>query len=304
MSMAADQICSPRTSMRLPLSMSLRSQFSAAKYLRHLAATLGLLLHPLCIATMAGEPVRLPDTEITRFGAYTGWLIDPTTRYAHAVLGDAVEAGGFVVERNGQRLIFRLGRDAVFEDLRLRFADLDGDGVPEIIIVKSYLTRGSAIAVYKIGANAIEPLAESEAVGTANRWLNPVGVADFTGSGEVMIAAIITPHLTGSLRLYRLAGNRLVETVRKDGYTNHVIDSRNLDLAHLVDIDGDGVTDIVIPTVDRRHVAAVSFAGGVAREIGRRQAKGRIEALAPRGHGAFTATTRAGTAIIRFKGRR
>ncbi|AVO47349.1 hypothetical protein [Phreatobacter cathodiphilus] len=94
---------------------------------------------------------RLPDTETTRAGGLTAWLIDPTTRYAHGVLGDAIEAGGFVVERGGRSLHHRLGPDAVFEDRRVRLVDLGG-GSPAALVVKSYLRRGAALAAYAIGA--------------------------------------------------------------------------------------------------------------------------------------------------------
>ncbi|WP_291824033.1 hypothetical protein, partial [Bosea sp. (in: a-proteobacteria)] len=182
------------------------------------------------------------------------YLVDPTTRYGHGVLGDAIEAGGFVVERDGQRLLFRLGPDAVFEDRRVRLADLDGDGQPEAIVVKAYLDRGAALAVYRIGRHAIEPLAESPAIGQRNRWLNPVGVADFAGSGQAMLAAVVTPHLAGSLRLYRLSGTALVEVSRIDGFTNHRLGERDLDLAQIGDLDEDGTPDIVIPSLSRQDL--------------------------------------------------
>jgi hypothetical protein len=224
----------------------------------------------------AQDLLRLPDGEVTRSAGITANLVDPTTRYGHGVLGDAIEAGGFAVERDGQRLLFRLGADAVFEDRRVRLADLDGDGQPEAIVVKAYLDRGAALSVYRIGRHAIEPLAESAAIGQRNRWLNPVGVADFTGSGQAMLAAVITPHLAGSLRLYRLAGSALVEVSRIDGFTNHRLGERDLDLARIGDIDGDGNPEIVIPSLSRQDLAAIGFKGGRAVILGKAAVKQRV----------------------------
>jgi hypothetical protein len=260
----------------------------------------------LCIAlgialvrpAAAQAPERLPDGEVTRTAGLSAWLIDPTLRYAHGVLGDAVEAGGFAVERDGVLLLHRLDADAVFEDRRVRLDDLDGDGLPEAIVVKSRLAAGASIAVYRIGPDAIAPLAESAPIGQPNRWLNPVGVADFTGTGERTIAAVVTPHLAGSLRLYRLAGSALVEVTRIDGYTNHVIGSRDLDLALVRDVDDDGTPEIVLPTRDRRAVAAISFHGGSATEVARVPVDGRISTIEAAGDRAVGVTTDAGDTRI------
>ncbi|MGQ3359039.1 MAG: hypothetical protein ACT6XY_08490 [Phreatobacter sp.] len=231
---------------------------------RHLLAGFTASLAAPALAQSA--PQRLPDTETTRAGGMTAWLSDPTTRYAHGVLGDAIEAGGFVVERGGRALHHRLGPEAVFEDRRVRLVDLGG-GTPAALVVKSYLRRGSALAAYAIGEEAITPLAESAAIGTPNRWLNPVGVADFTRTGAPLVAAVVTPHIAGSLRLYRREGARLEEVARLDGVTNHIIGSRDLDLGRISDVDGDGLPEIVLPSLDRLRLVAVSFAGGTGRIV-------------------------------------
>jgi hypothetical protein len=232
------------------------------------------------VARGANDLPRLPDGETSRWGDFSAYLIDPTTRYRHGVLGDGIEAAGFAVEEgHGRRLIYRLGDDAVFEDRRVRLVDLDGDRRPEAMVVKSYLSRGSALAIYALRGDLIEPIAESTPIGAPHRWLNPVGAANFVGTGETTIAAVITPHLAGSLRLFRLSGGALTEIARIDGVTNHIIGTRNLDLARIDDADGDGVPDIVLPSLDRHALAAVSFRGGKGVVIRSKRVQGRVLAL-------------------------
>lgn len=205
---------------------------------------------------------KLPDAIITESRGITAWLVDPTLRYAHGVLGDAIEAGGFVVMNNGKQLYYKLGENAVFEDRRVRLVDIDGDGKLEAIIIKSYLNRGACIAIYKIEAEKIVPFVESEAIGSPNRWLNIIGSDEFTQKGKITIAAVITPHLAGSLRLYEFKNNQLTEINRVNGYTNHIIGERNLDLFAIANLQHDTVKSIVIPTLDRQSLAVINFKNG------------------------------------------
>jgi hypothetical protein len=247
------------------------------------------------------RPALLPDTEITRNGSLRAWLIDPTTRYGHAVLGDAIEAGGFAVERDGRLAIHRLPEDSVFEDRRVRLVDVDGDGKPEALVVRARLDRGASLALYRLLPDRIEPLAEGPVIGTRHRWLNPVGVADFAGAGRPLVAAVVTPHLAGSLRLYRLAGDTLAEVARLDGYTNHIIGSRDLDLAAVVPSSRHGGKDIVLPTLDRRHLARIVLEDGALREVRRWPLAGRIERLASGpGNGRVTARQAGGAQVVRI----
>ncbi|MCZ8187573.1 MAG: hypothetical protein O9308_14445 [Beijerinckiaceae bacterium] len=240
----------------------------------------------------------LPDTEISASGPYKAWLIQPTTRYDHAVLGDGIEAGGFAVEHGRIRLAFTLPSDAVFEDRRVRLADLDGDGVPEAIVVKAYLERGAVIAVYRILKDRIEPLAESPAIGIRNRWLNPVGIADFTGSGEPMIAAVVNPHLAGSLRLYRLGKGVLDEVARIDGYTNHILGSRDLDLGRVVRLARRNPPLVVLPTRDRNALALVSFQDANPRIVRQWPVNARIDGLRIEGSSRARLSTTSGGRLI------
>ena len=196
----------------------------------------------------------------------SAWLTDPTTRYGHGVLGDGIEAGALTLRtRAGRILTHRLSGDSVFEDLKPRIVTLD-DG-PAVLVVRSYLARGTALALYRVAKGRIETLAQSEPIGQPYRWLNPVGAGDFDGDGRIEIAAVVTPHLSGKLTLYRREGAMLARIAEQSGYSTHLIGSTVLAMRAITDIDGDGVVDIVLPSLDRRRLIAVSFAGGKSREF-------------------------------------
>lgn len=211
------------------------------------------------------RPGMLPDGEITlgRARIREAYLAGPTTRYRHGILGDAVEASGFrVLTASGNTIAFRLPTDSVFEDRRVRLWDIDGDGAAEAVAIRSYLDRGAALAVYRLDGKRIVPLAETPALGIPNRWLNPIGVADFDGDGRLEVALVTTPHIGGTLKLYRLESGRLVEAFRRFGFSNHRIGSRELDLSAVLDFDGDGVMDIAVPDTTRTSLMVVTFVRG------------------------------------------
>ncbi|MDX1709591.1 MAG: VCBS repeat-containing protein [Rhodovibrionaceae bacterium] len=194
------------------------------------------------------------------------WLIAPTARYGHGVLGDATEAGGlFVRGSDGGTYRYMLPEDAVFEDLQPRLADLDGDGLSEVIVVKSYLASGAALALYGLRDGALQPLDETPPVGHANRWLNPAGTADFDGDGHEDVAYVETPHIGGTLHVYRFVGQRLEPVASRAGFSNHAIGSRALDLSHAGDLDADGRAELILPGMGRRTLAVVSLDEGELR---------------------------------------
>ena len=124
----------------------------------------------LLLAALAAAPA---GAEITgaRYAA-------PTSRYAHGVLGDAVEYGALELTlANGRTRRIILPESRVFEDLAPRLADVDGDGAPEVIAVDTDLDRGARLSIYdETGLVAATPY-----IGTRFRWLAPLGAADLDG---------------------------------------------------------------------------------------------------------------------------
>ncbi|MEP4379036.1 MAG: VCBS repeat-containing protein [Alphaproteobacteria bacterium] len=207
----------------------------------------------------------LEDGDVTYGGSdiARAWLTDPTERYAHGVLGDAIEAGGLALERaDGGIARYKLDAGSVFEDRRVRLIDLDGDGRDEAIVVQSYLDAGAALAVFGLADSGVAFLSEVPAIGRANRWLNPVGAADFDGDGWTEIAFVETPHIGGTLRLYEFRDRTLHADHAARGFSNHGIGSREQDLAAVHDWTGDGVADIAVPGARRRALRFVTFADG------------------------------------------
>jgi len=196
------------------------------------------------------------------------WLVQPTLRYGHGALGDKIEAGGFKVRlTDGRELVYALAEQYVFEDLSPRLADVDGDGLDEIILVRSSLSEGAAVSIYRVGERRLEHFAVSPSIGHAYRWLNPVGVADFDADGEMDVAVVEMPHLGRSLVIYSRTAARLKERGRLAGFSNHDMGSVILDLSVSFDVNDDGVVDMILPDEERRLIQAMTFKGGEFKRL-------------------------------------
>jgi hypothetical protein len=180
---------------------------------------------------------------------------DPTTRYRHGILGDAIEHGTLLVQKSdGRAVSISLPQSDVFEDTAPRLADMDGDGTNEVIVVQSNQRLGAKLAIYdETGLVAATPY-----IGRSNRWLAPLGAADIDGDGAVEVAYIDRPHLAKTLRIWRFANGKLVHAADLAGYTNHRIGER--------DIAGgirtcNGTPEMIVATADWSRLVAITFDG-------------------------------------------
>lgn len=214
----------------------------------------------------------LPDAEIVlgKMGIRSAWFADPTRRYDHGVLGDAIEAASLVaMDETKKRHKLALGPDSVFEDRKPRLGDLDGDGQDEIIVVRSYLDRGAALSIVKLTGHGIEVKGETPPIGRAHRWLNPAGIADFDGDGRAEVAIVVTPHIGGILQFWEFRKGRMKRERQLRGFSNHAIGSRVQEMSAVADFDGDGVPDLALPAQDRRSIRIISLAEGAVAELAR-----------------------------------
>lgn len=225
----------------------------------------------------------LPDGAVARFisagGTFRAWYVLPTRRYRHGVLGDAVEAGGLrLVLPDGVSVEHALGPDQVFEDLTPRLADVDRDGVPEVLAILSDRRQGASLAVYKLDrARArLDLMASTGFIGTPNRWLNPIGIADFNGDGRADVALVRTPHIGGMLEIWTFEKGGLVLVASRPGHSNHAIGSRVLHMAAVADLDGDGAPELVVPDDTRTRLSILAVAGNRIRPLAGIDLPGRI----------------------------
>ncbi len=173
-------------------------------------------------------------------------------RYAHGVLGDAIEATRVLyLERHDLSLLRALSIAAphVVEDITLR--PLAWNGGTALLTMRAG-PQGAGLVV--IGADrgrrdALAVLAAGEPIGTRNRWL----AASTDGR---RIIAVHTPHIGGVLHAYRADGAVLRAERIRDGVSTHGLGSRELDLA----VWAGG--SLLLPSQDRRTLLRLDIGPG------------------------------------------
>ncbi len=150
---------------------------------------------------------------------------EPTGRYGHGVLGDAIEYGALSLTLStGSIRSFTLPDTSVFEDTAPRLIDLDGDARPEVLVVESDQNRGARLAVFGPEGR----ITATPYIGTRYRWLAPLGAADLDGDGIIEVAYVDRPHLAKTLRIWRYEKDRLSEVASFSGVTNHRIGEEDI----------------------------------------------------------------------------
>lgn len=167
-----------------------------------------LALAALCVVTSAQAGVKE-----ARFS-------EPTTRYDHGILGDAIEFGTLELTTDaGRTLTLKLPETRVFEDIAPRVLDVDLDGDDEVVVIETSIAKGARLSIYdETGLIAATPY-----IGRTHRWLAPVGGADLDGDGHVELAYVDRPHLAKVLRIWRFKDGALEHVVDQSGLTNHRI---------------------------------------------------------------------------------
>jgi hypothetical protein len=203
---------------------------------------------------------------ISKDSSILATYFNPVTRYKHGILGDAVEAGSLVVYINKKYLVFNLGELYVYEDIVPRLVDVDKDGLPEVICIRSHLEKGAGIVIYKIAKDSISEFAVVSEIGTPNRWLNIASIGDLNVDGNIELIWVQTPHIGGILKVAEVKKGQLEVLDQSTLYSSHAIGERNLCLS--VVTKNDNKLLLHLPSHDRKQIVSLTY-DGKFKEVGR-----------------------------------
>ena len=196
------------------------------------------------------------DLEGRGDGGHVAVLAGPDAqRYAHGVLGDAVEATRLLwLERHGLEVLraLSLPAPAVFEDIAPRPVQLPGArSAPGLLTVRSGPDGGQLALVTADPAQrqGLRVAALGDTVGGFHRWLAP------TTQGT-HLAAVHTPHIGGVLHVYQLEGQHLSRRRLLGDVSTHAIGSRETDLAAWLQ------GRLVLPSQDGQRLRVLDPAAG------------------------------------------
>lgn len=217
-------------------------------------------LIPGLVAALVAAPVFATPPNVVVKAEYT----EPTTRYDHGILGDAIEWGAlkltvdtcYACEKSALReFTIRLPESRVFEDIAPRIVTVVNEGGTEVLVVETDLNKGARLAIYdETGLITATPF-----IGRTHRWLAPIGAIDFDGDGSIEIAYVDRPHLARLIRVWRYKVGELELAGELQGYTNHRIGEDTI--AGGIRDCGHG-PEMIVADAAWQNVVAVTFEKG------------------------------------------
>lgn len=207
--------------------------------------------------------------EASGTGVTMAWYGSATEIYQHAVLGDGIEAHTLYVRTDSMAadecaIGITLDDDSVFEDVTPRIADVTGDGINNVITIESHQDVGASLAIYGVNDGELAKQVTTPHIGQSNRWLAPVGVADFNNDGSPDVAIIVTPHLAGILQIWSFKDDTAQRLASQPGFSNHRI-GENFITGGVAQCNGKDV--MVVPDRTWRSTMTVTFSDGELKAV-------------------------------------
>jgi hypothetical protein len=212
-----------------------------------------------------------PPPSLTVEQAATGSLM--AARYAEPVQDGQAIIGWRTVQvrqRDGRILGYRLPEGQVFNDQKPLFVDLGQDSLQEILVVRKDADGGSRMVVLLPKDDTLAAVAETPPAPDQG-LVDPVGLADLEGNGQDQLVLVSSPGGDGYLETYFFEQGKLVRKWRLYGFSTRVPAAGVDGVSAFVDLNGDAVTDILLPRNDLLGLSVISMAGGYSRPLWRQE---------------------------------
>ena len=214
--------------------------------------------------------VALPDARIVRSSNGTlATLSDPTLRYEHGVLGDAVEANSMTSIRPRGDAGFESGSIApasggVFEQIAPFWFEIPGMDGELLAVTESTTEVATRVSVYSPDGKLA---AAGPFIGEPFKWRHLIAAGPFGPNGEMELVDTLTPHIGGTIEFYKpnFDNGSLDIVATRTGYTSHRIYTRNMDTARAGDLDGDGRWELLVPNDAYTELGAIRHEQNGAR---------------------------------------
>jgi hypothetical protein len=190
-------------------------------------------------------------------------LTDPTNRHSHGGRVDDLEAASVaVVGLRPHALDVRgqvtLPPPAVFEVALPAGAPIHAaPRLSAVVLVRSTPEQGAAVVALGWREDRLGLLAESAPRGQGERSVDVVGGADLSGDGAPEVIAVAP----GAVTAYRRSGSVLQRAAQTAGHALRVAGSRVVPEAVIVDLDGDGRPEVVMPRQARDTIVGLGLDG-------------------------------------------
>lgn len=198
-------------------------------------------------------------------------LSEPTSEYAHGVLGDVLEAKSITViqcdpEPRVDRVI-RMENNWVIEGTSAILSDWNQDGSHEILVTRTRNIDGAQHILYDLEGRE---LAKSDPIGRTFRWRHQLAIGPFgiekDDPDKHQLVSVLTPHIGGVVQFFSWEGDKLKIEFQKSGWTSHIIATRNLDMALTGFFKDPNILSLVIPSQSRRNLDILTYKNNQLQE--------------------------------------
>ncbi|MCY3778975.1 MAG: hypothetical protein OXG78_01580 [Chloroflexi bacterium] len=165
-----------------------------------------------------------------------------------------------VEARDGQLQILTrtdLPGEDIYRGVSPFWADIDGDGIEDLVSTVSRKPLGERMRVYMWDGAGIRQEVDSHPIGEGEVRRQPFSAGPFGFSGQIEIAVMRMNSAGGVIEFFRFNGDYFRRKAGLQGFSANIINARNLDQTAAGDFNGNGRLEVLARDASRRGVLAV-----------------------------------------------